>query len=133
MEVKRDIAIVKVNEDGIVTYLTSAHKLGELTYSFTENVNFAYVFKNEREAWDFWNELSNNHDVKKVAGVETRVIGNEENIKSTNLLHCYRASNKKYKTIQPQKDELYKLLEQAANQKNWKEIKRLVTELEKLL
>jgi len=72
MEVKRDIAIVKVNENGIVTYLTSTHKLGELTYSFTENVNFAHVYKSEFEAWEVWNNI--NSPVKKLAGVMTRVL-----------------------------------------------------------
>lgn len=71
---KRNVTIVKVNEKGIVTYLTSSHKLGELTYSFIENINFAHVYKSEFEAWEVWNNISNTHAVKKEAGVMTRVI-----------------------------------------------------------
>ena len=71
---KGNFAIVKVNEKGINTYLTSSHALGELTYDFTENINFAHVYESECQAWEIWNNISNTHSVKKLAGVMTKNI-----------------------------------------------------------
>jgi hypothetical protein len=71
---KENFAIIKVKQEGNNTYLTGKYTLGKFTYSFTENINFAYVFKTELEAWELWNNLSNDHTVKNVAGVMTKAI-----------------------------------------------------------